>query len=506
MPVLEWRNDADGFEFANSWMFDRTEKRVLSAIAAAASPPVLGVLAAFIPDPLFLAGAAIALQAYIAVDPLPAYGLCGGMAYSALDHWNARVPIPRGGTVSDQPLRAAGGATGLREVIWSRLMDSLLQGGVMARTIEWTFLLHQVPPFLGGGPAELLARTKLELAILRGHIDAGRPWPIGLIYDFDASIWQQHQVLVYGYEDVGSNRVNLMVYDNNVPARYGDTGHSLITLSLGGNALVASTPSDEETSEARPVTPRLAGFFCSNYTPSAPTSLAKSFGEFVRADGDTTTWQMTGGAKMRVANSSELTALGGRAAFIRAAEAFPPVTAAPRDGIMLRERSSRSTFIFRGGAPFRLSSQMWIDRFGGSGAVRVVADASIRTFPNFPAEGTLLREWSDAKVYRIMGGQRRWVTTAAELRKYGGGLNVRVLPDGALASIPVGPILPAPGANECATLRTKINALVREIARLDEALSNASTQRDEARIRGLLLRANTELNAARSRSTLLQCP
>jgi hypothetical protein len=184
----------------------------------------------------------------------------------------------------------------------------------------------------------------------------------------------------------------------------------------------------------------------------------------------------------------------------------PNRPAAPRDGIMFRERSSRSTFIFRGGAPFRLSSQLWIDRFGGTGAVRVVADGAIRMFPPFAAEGTLLREWSDAKVYRIVGGLRRWVTTPAELRKYGGGLNVRVVPDGALASIPEGPILPPPAANECATLRTKINALVREIAQLDEALSNAPTQRDEARIRGLLLRANGELNIARSRSTLLQCP
>lgn len=125
MPVLEWRNDSDGFAFENAWVFDRNEKRVLSGIAAAASPAALGALAAFIPDPFLLTGAAIALQAYIAVDPLPGYGLCGGMAFSSLDHWNARVPIPRGANVHDQPTRTPRGTTGLREVIWSRLIDSL---------------------------------------------------------------------------------------------------------------------------------------------------------------------------------------------------------------------------------------------------------------------------------------------------------------------------------------------------------------------------------------------
>jgi hypothetical protein len=173
---------------------------------------------------------------------------------------------------------------------------------------------------------------------------------------------------------------------------------------------------------------------------------------------------------------------------------------------MFRERSSASTFIFRGGAPFRLASRLWIDRFGGTGAIRIVADGSIRAFPVLPAEGTLLREWSDPKVYRIMSGVRRWVTTPAELGKYGGSVSVRLVPDGALSSIVEGAILPPPGANECATQRTKIASLNTEIVRLDEALSNASSQRDVARIRARLLTANRELGIAKSRVTLLQCP
>jgi len=506
MPVLEWRNDSDGFAFENSWVFDRKEKQVLSGIAAAASPAALGALAAFIPDPFLLTGAAIALQAYIAVDPLPGYGLCGGMAFSSLDHWNARVPIPRGANVHDQPGRSPRGSTGLREVIWSRLIDSLTVGTVMPRTIEWTFLLNQVPAHLGGGPGELLRRTKGELAILRAHIDAGRPWPIGLIYD-QTSIWEQHQVLVFGYEDVGANRVNLLVYDNNVPAQSGTTGPSIITLSMSGSGLTASTPNDVQATPDNPLPPRLAGFFCSNYLPAAPTMLALSFGEFVTATNAVGFFQMTGGTRITLVNPAELTALGGNVATLRSAGNFvdPKHATSPRDGIIFRERSAPSTFIFRGGAPFNLASQLWVDRFGGTSAVRVVADGSIRSFPEVPAEGTLLREWSDPKAYRIMNGVRRWVTTPEELGKYGGGGSVRLLPDGALRSIAEGAILPAPGRNECATLRTRIASLNTEIGRLDDALGNATTQRDGARIRARLLTANRELGIAKSRALLLQC-
>jgi len=52
--------------------------------------------------------------------------------------------------------------------------------------------------------------------------------------------------------------------------------------------------------------------------------------------------------------------------------------------------------------------------------VRVAPDNTIAAFNGLPDEGTLLREWSDAKVWRIMDGVRRWVTTPTELVKWGG--------------------------------------------------------------------------------------
>jgi len=38
----------------------------------------------------------------------------------------------------------------------------------------------------------------------------------------------------------------------------------------------------------------------------------------------------------------------------------------------------------------------------------------------------------------LTGGTRRWVTTPAELQKWGGFPSVRLVPDNALAPIPIG--------------------------------------------------------------------
>ena len=69
MPVLEWRNDSDGFAFANSWTFDRTEKRVLSGIAAAASPTALGALASDAEDAVMEATDPLTAAATMASRP-----------------------------------------------------------------------------------------------------------------------------------------------------------------------------------------------------------------------------------------------------------------------------------------------------------------------------------------------------------------------------------------------------------------------------------------------------
>ncbi len=433
MPVLAWRNDADGFAFSNSWTFDATERAALNALVQPAIPAAVAAVAALAPDPILITAVAAAAHTYAALGPLPTYGMCGGMAYASLDCWHAKAPLPRGAHAGDQPSRSDPASTTIRNTIWLRLIDSLGGGGVLQRTLEWSLVLNQVPAWLGGGAGSLLARTKQEWVKLRSHIDGGLPWPIGLVYT-NRGLWDQHQILAYGYEVTGSDTVTLFVYDNNAPHQYGETGHNEVTLDFTGGSLVAKTPSDG--------TDTLAGFFCSNYRPvTPPAGLAKSFGQFLAWSGDSRTWMVTDGARMPLAGTAELSALGGTPASVRLAGASAPPkrTVRPRDGALLRERSAAPVLLYQGGSPFWIPDPTWLERFGGWNAVRVVPDGTIGAFAGPPDNGTLLREWSDPTVYRIMAGVRRGVATPADLATYGGFGSVRVVPDGALASIPFPP-------------------------------------------------------------------
>jgi len=418
----------------------------------------------------------------------------------SLDYWHARVALPRGANPSDQPARGTA-VSPLRDKIWARLLDSLGTGGVLNRTLEWSLILNQLPAWAGGGVAGLLNRTRAEWDRVRSHIDAGQPWPIGLIYT-GRDVWFQHQILVYGYEVTGANTGKLYVYDSNAPSQYRERFTKCeITLDFSGPSLVATSPSDGPGS-------MLAGFFCSNYAPSAATpDLAKNFGQFLTWIGDPRTWMVVEGARMPLAGNTELTALGGTPADVRATNLdFENKTTRPRDGALLRERSDARVYLYQGGSPFWVPDPNWLTRFGGWGATRIVPDNTLAAFVGPPDEGTLLREWSDAKVYRIMAGTRRWVTTPGELERYGGFPSVRVVPDGALAAIPIGQVLPGPAPGECAALRRQISTLTKRIADLNKELDTIEDPRLERVLQNRLATATRELNTAKARATILQCP
>ena len=436
MPVLAWRNDADGFAFINSWSLDPVETAGLTALAQPAVWSAVGAIAAVLPfpDPLLLTAAGVAANLAIgAVSPTVGIGLCGGMAYASLDYWHARAPLPRGAHENDRPTRAMPAGVVLRDFIWGRLLNSLIQGGALNRTLEWSLLLNQVPSPIGGAGA-LRSRTASEWNKVKGFIDAGVPCPIGLVYS-GRNVWDQHQILVYGYEDPGNGTGTMYVYDSNTPMQYGATDNPssyTVTLDFTGPSLVATSPSDFGDT--------LAGFFCTFYVPLPPlAALATSFGQFVGWPGDPSSYITAYGARMPIAGAAELAALGGTTGDVRAATAAPTTAPRPRDNALLRERSSAPVFLYEGGSPFQVPDPTWLDRFGGPRAVRVVSDGSLTAFAGLPDENTLLREWSAPEVFRIMGGQRRWVPNPAELAKFGGFPSVRIVPDGALAAISQGP-------------------------------------------------------------------
>ncbi|MBP5987163.1 MAG: hypothetical protein KA538_08245 [Azonexus sp.] len=499
MAILQWRNDADGFAFINSWEFDSTERAALTALVQPLVPGVVATVAGVVPDPLILTAVAVAASGYAAVGKLDTYGLCGGMAYAALDHWHARVPLPRGAHRNDQPQRTAPAPAAIRASLWERLLDSLTHGDVLRRTIEWSIFLNQVPTWFGGGAEGLKARTIPEWDTVRRHIDAGRPWPIGLIYT-NRSVWSQHQVLVYGYENTGVSQGKLYVYDSNAPSQFADESHSEITLDFRGTTLVATSPSDTAGVDS------LAGFFCSNYSPATPLGRAKEYGEFLAWVRDRRTFMVTDGARMQVAGAGEFSALGGVTANVRStAVTLLAHHTRPRDGACFRERSSAPVYLFAGGMPFWIPDQVWMQRFGGFGQVRIVPDGAIAAFQKVPDEGTLLREWSSPKVWRMMNGFRRWVTTPAELAKWGGMPSVRVVPDDGLKPIPVGQPLPTPSANECAALRATIARLNSDIPRLEASLENLEG-RALAGAKVRLQNARVARSTALARAAALQCP
>ncbi len=502
MPALAWRNDADGFAFANSWTMDAGERTALAAVAHSVIPAAAAAIGAIVPDPIVTALAGQAANAALALGDLR-YGMCGGMAYAAIDYWSAKAPLPRGAHAWDQPTHEAPVASAVRSMIFKRLIDSIVAGGALRRMIEWSLLLNQVPRVLGGGPGALLDRTKHEFAILKSHIDAGQPWPLGLVYT-NRDLWDQHQIMAWGYTDNGDGTGSLLVYDSNAPQQIGEAAEpagTTIPFDFRGPALVATSPSDYGD--------LLVGFFCTDYSRVAPPAgLAAGYGEFVSWAGDARTWFTGYGVRLAVPGAAELTALGGTAAGVRASpNPAGALASPPRDGALFREHHAAPVYLYEGGAPFWIPDEAWLARFGGWDAVRTVPDGTLAAFVGRkPADGTLLREWSHPKVYRVEGGQRRWVTTPAELGKYGGFAGVRVVPDGALDALPEGPILPPPAPGECGALKTALVAHDAKLAALQASLAGAPTPDEAAQIRDALLAEQTDRAIAQARATVLGCP
>lgn len=144
-------------------------------------------------------------------------GLCGGMAYSALDYFNNGISIP---TQTSTPAEG----TPLRQYIYNRQQNSTFDN-----LDKWGELT--INPF-GQRTAEffnwgLQGSGGGRLQELRGEIDAGRPVPLGLYKGGNSGFVTHHQVLAIGYDlgrytgDLGQNKADLkiFVYDSNFPGQ-----------------------------------------------------------------------------------------------------------------------------------------------------------------------------------------------------------------------------------------------------------------------------------------------
>ena len=170
-------------------------------------------------------------------------GLCGGMAYSALDYYFNDLPIPthRQGDFGNPDATVPPDGR-LHAMIFNRLLDSfadnfgkwscvypawdaavgaalglVVGGGLLGAVVGavWGGVygeLHEVFGCPGGGAPGM---TRQELPNLtRNFLDKGIPVPIGLIFDEDVfNIGQSHQVVAYGYAMNGTKMI-INIYDN----------------------------------------------------------------------------------------------------------------------------------------------------------------------------------------------------------------------------------------------------------------------------------------------------
>ena len=161
-------------------------------------------------------------------------------------------------------------------------------------------------------------------------------------------------------------------------------------------------------------------------------------------------WVIIGGTHYWVPDEIELAALAGRdkvhvVPYGTLSTALPgskPLSSVPADGTLVRERSDAAVYVIYGGAKFRVPRVEEFNALGYSWAdVTVVPNGALTSAPpgysrlaGVPRDGTWLRERSSPIAYRISGGRKYSFSSPGPCT----GVLTPVVPDGALAGIPYG--------------------------------------------------------------------
>ena len=126
------------------------------------------------------------------------FGRCGGMAYSSLDLFNAKRPVPD--LVEPPP-----DASPLARYLMRRLIDSWINPSA-TRFATWSTRDDQT----------IHALTGHEIDVLTATLDRGDPVPLGMIAASSLSgLSHNHQILATGYDRHADGSINIHVYDNN---------------------------------------------------------------------------------------------------------------------------------------------------------------------------------------------------------------------------------------------------------------------------------------------------
>lgn len=150
------------------------------------------------------------------------HGLCGGMCFTALDHYHHGKPLPEDLSIPPKDSR-------LYRILAARQSDSwgMLWRGIAsyARRMAWS-------------DAKALRENGKTWQIVKKEIDAGKPVVLGLVFDpipISTRLKNNHQVIGYGYTETKDEGITIDLYDPN----YGQTSDVKLTLSPEGDGFRA---------------------------------------------------------------------------------------------------------------------------------------------------------------------------------------------------------------------------------------------------------------------------
>ncbi len=195
------------------------------------------------------------------------YGLCGGMSSAAYDFLAAGRSIPLHTTAP------APGST-LHQYLYRRQVDTFgAFGKYIAKFAQWMVLPDDT--ILG-----TQKRTYDEFEEIRAKLDDGNPVVLGLVYVSGSEtieIWNNHQVLAYGYSEVSDSTIDVNIYDPNYPGR--DDVTIRVERVPVGTTFVPGVPPRKRTVLGFRCTQRMSnhdtkvrGFFAMPYVPVLPSA------------------------------------------------------------------------------------------------------------------------------------------------------------------------------------------------------------------------------------------
>ncbi len=144
-------------------------------------------------------------------------GLCGGMALTARDLWEAGVPAPLDTAPPDN------GSRRFRSLV-RRQVESLDWLRVPLRYFDLQAMRPDPPTLLSSAVGRLPARVPAirdEWPHIRRGLAAGHPVVVGLVRAAGSSPWrltQNHQVLAWAWEETPVS-ITIRIYDPNHPCR-----------------------------------------------------------------------------------------------------------------------------------------------------------------------------------------------------------------------------------------------------------------------------------------------